>query len=127
EVCNLTPNPQQPYAGSSAFAHKAGLHASAVVRRSDLYEHVDPSVVGNVRHLVVSELSGRATITVKARELGVELGEDHDLGAVISNVKELEHLGYHFEAADASFELLLRRSTGWQQEYFQIESFRVIV
>jgi 2-isopropylmalate synthase len=128
EVANHTPNPQQPYVGSSAFAHKAGLHASAVARRRDLYEHIDPSLVGNVRHLVVSELAGRSTIVVKARELGVDLGEgDRTITGVIRRVKELEHLGYHFEAADASFELLLRRTMGWDQEFFQIESFRVIV
>ena len=128
EISNVTPNPQQPYVGSSAFAHKAGLHASAVVRRRDLYEHVDPILVGNVRHLVVSELSGKATISVKAKELGVDLGDgDRTITGVIKRVKELEHLGYHFEAADASFELLLRRATGWEQEFFQIESFRVII
>ncbi len=127
EISNLTPNPQQPYVGTSAFAHKAGLHASAVARRRDLYEHIDPLLVGNVRHLVVSELSGKATITVKARELGVDLQEEKTVGGVIRKVKELEHLGYHFEAADASFELLLRRASGWEQEFFSIESFRVIV
>jgi 2-isopropylmalate synthase len=128
EQCNLTPNPQQPYVGTSAFAHKAGLHASAVVRRRDLYEHVDPDLVGNIRHLVVSELAGRATIVVKAQELGVDLPEgDKTLSGVIRRVKDLEHLGYHFEAADGSFELLLRRATGWEQQFFSIESFRVIV
>jgi 2-isopropylmalate synthase len=128
EICNLTPNPQQPYVGTSAFAHKAGLHASAVIRRRDLYEHVDPDLVGNVRHLLVSELAGRATITVKAKELGVDIEDDgKTVGGVIRRVKELEHLGYHFEAADASFELLLRRATGWEQAFFSIESFRVII
>ena len=128
EIANVTPNPQQPYVGSSSFAHKAGLHASAVVRRRDLYEHVEPELVGNVRHLVVSELSGKATISVKARELGVDIADgDKTIGSVIRRVKDLEHLGYHFEAADASFELLLRRATGWEQEFFQIESFRVII
>ncbi len=127
EVANRTPNPQQPYVGGSAFAHKAGLHASAVARRRDLYEHIDPSLVGNIRHLVVSELAGRATILVKAGELGVDLEGDRTISGVIRRVKELEHLGYHFEAADGSFELLLRRATGWEQEFFSIESFRVIV
>lgn len=128
EVANRTPNPQQPYVGSSAFAHKAGLHASAVARRRDLYEHIDPSLVGNVRHLVVSELAGRATIVVKARELGLDIDDkDRTLSGVIRRVKELEHLGYHFEAADGSFELLLRRQMGWDQSFFRIESFRVIV
>jgi 2-isopropylmalate synthase len=127
EVSNRTPNPQQPFVGSSAFAHKAGLHASAIARRRDLYEHMDPGLVGNVRHLVVSELGGKATIVLKAQELGVEVSEERTLAGVISRVKELEHLGYHFEAADGSFELLLRRATGWEQEFFSIESFRVIV
>jgi 2-isopropylmalate synthase len=127
EVCNLTPHPQQPYVGTSAFAHKAGLHASAVVRRSDLYEHIDPGLVGNLRHLVVSELAGRSTITIKAKELGVDLESATSVADVIKRVKELEHLGYHFEAADGSFELLLRRAGRWEQEFFEIESFRVIV
>ncbi len=127
EVANQTPNPQQPYVGTSAFAHKAGLHASAVVRRRDLYEHVDPDLVGNVRHLLVSELAGKTTITVKAAELGIPLDEKSNVGGIIRHVKELEHLGYHFEAADGSFELLLRRAIGWEQEFFSIESFRVIV
>jgi 2-isopropylmalate synthase len=127
EVSNRTPNPQQPFVGSSAFAHKAGLHASGIARRRDLYEHMDPGLVGNVRHLVVSELGGKATIVLKAAELGVEVSEERTLAGVISRVKELEHLGYHFEAADGSFELLLRRATGWEQQFFAIESFRVIV
>ncbi len=127
EVANVTPNPQAPYVGTSAFAHKAGLHASAVVRRRDLYEHIDPDLVGNVRHLLVSELAGKATITVKAAELGIDLDDKSNVGGIIRQVKELEHLGYHFEAADGSFELLLRRALGWEQEFFEIESFRVIV
>jgi 2-isopropylmalate synthase len=127
EICNRTPNPQQPYVGTSAFAHKAGYHASGVARRRDLYEHSDPDLVGNVRHLLVSELAGKTTIVVKAKELGVDIEEEKTIGGVIRRVKELEHLGYHFEVADASFELLLRRATGWEHEFFTIESFRVIV
>ncbi len=127
EVANLTPNPQQPYVGTSAFAHKASFHHSAIARRRDLYEHCEPDLVGNVRHLVVSELSGRSTIVLKARELGVPVEQDSTLADVVKRVKDLEHLGYHFEVADASFELLLRRATGWEQEFFQIESFRVII
>ena len=127
EVANLTPNPQQPYVGTSAFAHKAGLHASAVVRRRDLYEHIDPDLVGNVRHLVVSELAGRRRSRSRRRSSASSSARRPHVGGVIRHVKELEHLGYHFEAADGSFELLLRRATGWEQEFFQIESFRVIV
>jgi 2-isopropylmalate synthase len=126
EVCNRSLSPHQAFVGSSAFAHKAGLHASAVARRRDLYEHIDPDLVGNVRHLVVSELAGRSTIVIKAQELGVELASDATVTGVLRHIKELEHIGYHFEAADGSFELLLRRATGWDQEFFKIESFRTI-
>lgn len=127
EVANRALDPQQAYVGSSAFAHKAGLHASAVARRRDLYEHIDPALVGNVRHLVVSELAGRSTILVKAEELGVDIDTEKTLPGLLRRVKELEHVGYHFEAADGSFELLLRRATGWEQAFFEIESFRVII
>ncbi|HVL80837.1 MAG TPA: citramalate synthase [Actinomycetota bacterium] len=126
EVCNRSLSPNQPFVGSSAFAHKAGLHASAVARRRDLYEHIEPELVGNVRHLVVSELAGRSTIVIKAQELGVDIGGERTVTGVLRHIKELEHVGYHFEAADGSFELLLRRATGWEQEFFRIESFRTI-
>ena len=127
EVSNRTPDAQQPYVGTSAFAHKGGIHASAVARRRDLYEHIEPELVGNVRHLVVSELAGKATIQLKAQELGVDIDGARSVPDLIRRVKELEHLGYHFEAADGSFELLLRKATGWEQDFFSIESFRVIV
>ncbi len=125
EIVNVAPNPQQPYVGSAAFAHKAGLHTSAIARRRDAYEHVSPDLVGNGTRFVVSELSGRSTVAFKAEELGLDLDAEA-LGRVLDELKELEHRGYHFEVADGSLELLLRRATGWQQTYFEAESFRVI-
>ena len=126
ELVNLPPMSQQPYVGRSAFAHKAGLHTSAIARRPDAYEHVEPAMVGNGTRFLVSDLSGRATIELKAKELGLEL-DGAQMRAVLDELKELEHSGYHFEAADASLELLMRRATGWRNHYFTLESFRVIV
>lgn len=126
ELVNLPPMPQQPYVGKSAFAHKAGLHTSAIARRPDAYEHVEPSLVGNGTRFLVSDLSGRATIELKAKELGLELQADQ-MAEVLGQLKELENAGYHFEAADASLELLMRRATGWRNPFFSLESFRVLV
>ena len=125
EVLNRPLNPQAPYVGSGAFAHKAGLHVSAIKRAKDAYEHVDPALVGNGTRFVVSEMAGKATIEIKAEELGLAL-EPVQLNNVILDLKRLEHEGYHFEAADASLELLMRRAGGWEQSYFRVESMRVI-
>jgi len=124
ELVNVTPNPQQPYVGTSAFAHKAGLHVSAIAKRPDAYEHVHPDAVGNGTRFVVSELAGKSTLQMKAKELGLELG-GKELGDVLDTLKHLEHRGYHFEAADGSLELLMRAAAGWRQPYFRLESFRV--
>jgi 2-isopropylmalate synthase len=126
EIVNFTPDPQAPYVGSSAFAHKAGLHVSAIARRKDAYEHVDPESVGNGTRFVVSEMAGKATIDLKAKEIGIDL-DGPALTSVIDELKRLEHEGYHFEAADGSLELLMRRATGWVQPFFELESYRVIV
>ena len=126
EIVNFTPNPQAPYVGSSAFAHKAGLHVSAIARRKDAYEHIDPDAVGNGTRFVVSEMAGKATLEIKARELGLDLSGP-ELTAVIDDLKRLEHEGYHFEAADGSLELLMRRAAGWSHDFFSLESYRVIV
>jgi 2-isopropylmalate synthase len=125
EVLNRPLNPQAPYVGASAFAHKAGLHVSAIVRAKDAYEHVDPELVGNGTRFVVSEMAGRATIQMKADELGLPM-DGPAVNQVIDDLKRLEHEGYHFEAADASLELLMRRAAGWQQDFFRVESMRVI-
>lgn len=125
ELVNIAPNPQQPFVGGSVFAHKAGLHTSAIARRSDAYEHIAPNLVGNGTRFVVSEMAGRSTLAFKAAELGLELDSDA-MGSVLDSLKRLEHEGYHFEVADASLELLLRNSTGWEQDFFDLESYRVI-
>jgi 2-isopropylmalate synthase len=125
EVLNRPLNPQAPYVGASAFAHKAGLHVSAIKRAKDAYEHVDPELVGNGTRFVVSEMAGRATIQIKAEELGLPL-DGPAVNQVVDDLKRLEHEGFHFEAADASLELLMRRATGWQQDFFRVESMRVI-
>ncbi len=125
EVLNRPLNPQAPYVGTSAFAHKAGLHVSAISRAKDAYEHVDPELVGNGTRFVVSEMAGRATIQIKAEELGLPL-DGPAVNQVVDDLKRLEHEGYHFEAADASLELLMRRAAGWEQDFFRVESMRVI-
>ncbi len=125
EVLNRPLNPQAPYVGTSAFAHKAGLHVSAIKRAKDAYEHIDPELVGNGTRFVVSEMAGRATMEIKAQELGLDL-DGPAVNQVIDDLKRLEHEGYHFEAADASLELLMRRSAGWEQSFFRVESMRVI-
>ncbi|MDJ0770922.1 MAG: citramalate synthase [Ilumatobacter sp.] len=125
ETLNRAVDPQAPYVGSSAFAHKAGLHVSAIARAKDAYEHVDPLLVGNDTRFVVSEMAGRATIQMKADDLGLDL-DGPAVNQVIDDLKRLEHEGYHFEAADASLELLMRRTAGWEQDFFRVESMRVI-
>ncbi len=124
ELVNISLAPHHPYVGSSAFTHKAGLHTSALARRPDAYEHTNPNLVGNRTRMVVSELSGKASILSKAEELGLEI-DDEFARRIIERIKELEHEGYHFEAADGSFELLVREMSGWHQSFFELESFRV--
>ena len=126
ELVNFAADPQQPYVGTTAFAHKAGLHTSAIARRRDAYEHVDPELVGNGTRFLVSEMSGRSTIELKADQLGIEMDGD-TLGEIVETLKELEYAGYHFEVADASLELLMRAAAGWTQDYFTLESFSVNV
>ena len=128
EVTNVPPASRQPYVGTSAFAHKAGLHASAIKVDPDLYQHMDPVGVGNDMRLLVSDMAGRASIELKGRELGYDLSEDRDLVTrVTDRVKAMEQTGYTFEAADASFELLLAEEVeGRRPQYFDVESWRVI-
>ena len=128
EVVNLTPSTHQPYVGVSAFAHKAGLHASAIKVDPDLYQHIDPERVGNTMRMLVSDMAGRASVELKGKELGYDLSADRDLvGRVVAKVKEQENLGYTYEAADASFELLLRDEVhGGRERFFTLESWRTI-
>ena len=125
ELVNLPPHPADPYVGSSAFAHKGGLHTSALGKVGGAsYEHIDPALVGNRTRVLVSDLGGRAGMTMKATEFGLEL--DSRAAAELSErLKVLEAEGYVFEAADASLELLMRRSSGWEQDFFSVEAYRV--
>jgi 2-isopropylmalate synthase len=126
EVANIAPDAHQPWVGASAFAHKAGLHVSAIKADPDLYQHCDPAIVGNDMRLLVSELAGRATIELKGRALGLEPDRE-TVGRVIERVKDLESVGYSFEAAEASFELLLLEEMGQRPHFFDLDSWRVIV
>ncbi len=126
ELLNFTPDPDQPYVGRNAFAHKGGMHVAGVTADPATFEHIDPGVVGNSREVLISELSGKGTVHSRAREAGLELSDD-DATRVIERVKSLEHRGYHYEAADGSFELLLRKETGAYEPLFRLESWRAIV
>ena len=129
EITNISPFARQPYIGASAFAHKAGLHASAIKIDPDLYQHIDPTLVGNDMRMLISDMAGRASIELKGRELGFRLeGQSDLLSRVTNRVKSAEAEGYTFDAADASFELLLREEVdGERLAYFDVESWRVIV
>ncbi len=130
EIANVAPDTHQAYAGAAAFAHKAGLHASAIKVDPLLYNHVDPSVVGNDMRILVTEMAGRASVELKSRELGLDLtGRPDTLAKVTERVKDLEAAGWSFEAADASFELLVRGelADGEIARPFTLESYRVLV
>jgi len=128
ELANRKPWDAQPYVGDSAFAHKGGMHVSAVLKHPETYEHIDPQAVGNRRRVLVSELAGKSNILWKAREFGIDL--DHDTPAtrrILDRLKALEDEGFQFEGAEASFELLVERALGRYTPYFELEAYRVIV
>src|SRR5690606_11429026 len=128
EIANLAPDTHQAYVGAAAFAHKAGLHASAIKVDPVLYNHIDPAIVGNDMKILVTEMAGRASVELKSRELGVDLADHPDvLTRVTKRIKDLEASGWSFEAADASFELLVRGELGQTVTPFALESYRVIV
>jgi 2-isopropylmalate synthase len=124
ELCNMTPNPDRAYVGRNAFSHKAGMHAAGVAADASTFEHLDPATVGNERDILASELSGKATIRSQAERAGLEL-DDAAATRAVEELKQREHRGYHYEAAQASFELLLRREAGVYEPLFELESFRV--
>jgi 2-isopropylmalate synthase len=126
ELLNRAPDPRQPYVGRFAFAHKGGLHVAGVREDASTFEHVDPAMVGNERDLLISELSGRGTVAEKASAARIGL-DDAGAARLAERVKELEHEGYHFEAADGSFELLMRKEAGEYEPLFRLESWRCIV
>lgn len=128
ELANIHPDAHQPFVGMSAFAHKGGIHASGVKSESRTYEHIRPDLVGNIQRIVVSELSGKSTITLKAKEMGFDLDAQPDqLRDILKQIKDLEHVGFQFEAADGSFEILVRKALGTHKQFFKLESFRVIM
>ena len=125
ELANITPMPRQPYVGRSAFAHKGGLHVSAIQRDSRTYEHIDPALVGNDRRVLLSELAGQSNIVYKAREFGLDIDpKDEKIGNLLAELKRLEGQGYVFDGADASFELVMLRGLGLEREHFRLVSFR---
>jgi 2-isopropylmalate synthase len=126
ELTNTLPDPDQPFVGRNAFAHKGGMHVAGVQADARTFEHMDPALVGNSRDVLISELSGKGSVLSRAEGAGIDLDADAAKRAV-EHIKEREHRGYHYEAADASFELLLRREAGEYHSLFRLESFRVIV
>ncbi|MFH5885663.1 citramalate synthase [Halalkalibaculum sp. DA3122] len=128
ELANVSPDIRQPYVGRSAFAHKGGIHVNAIMKNEQTYEHVVPEKVGNRRRVLVSDLSGKSNVYYKSDELGIELDKHgDDAPQIVQKLKELENQGYQFEAAEASFELLVKKMTEPWEEYFALEGFRIIV
>jgi len=128
EVSNMKQRNDQPYSGSSAFAHKGGVHINAVMKNPKTYEHIDPELVGNRRRILVSELAGKTGMLIRAKELELDLSkEDPKTKKILALVQKLEHQGYHFEAAEASFELLMKRALKKYKKFFELEGFRVVV
>jgi 2-isopropylmalate synthase len=126
DLCNMASDPDRAYVGRNAFAHKAGMHAAGVAADARTFEHIDPALVGNERDILASELSGKATIRSQAERAGLPM-DDEAAARAVERLKQREHEGYHYEAAPASFELLLRREAGSYEPLFKLESFRVVV
>ena len=126
EMANLNPNPRLPWVGAAAFSHKGGQHVNAVQKLQRSYEHIDPALVGNSRHVLMSELAGKSNIIMKARELGFDVSkETPELNAMLKKVKQLEHEGYEFEAADGSLALLIRRELRHESKPFAVDAYHV--
>jgi len=128
EVCNVKHQDNQPFVGYSAFAHKGGVHIDAMLKNPKTYEHLDPHLVGNRRRILVSELAGKTPIVLKAQEMQMKLDKKSpEAKKVLKLLQDLEHQGYQFEAADASFELLLKRAFKKYKRFFELDSFKVVV
>lgn len=126
EIANLVQHNNQPFVGQSAFAHKGGIHVSAVLKHPETYEHLAPEAVGNKRRILVSELSGASNLIGKAEEFGVDFSDKAFTRELIQNIKEMEYEGYQFEGAEASLELLVKKATGEYTPYFQVDSFKIL-
>jgi len=128
EIANLRHFKRQPYVGDSAFAHKGGMHVSAIIKNPMTYEHILPEDVGNARRVLISDLAGRGSILKKAEEFGITLSSDSlQIREIIEKLKDLENQGYQFEGAEASFELLVKKALGLHRNFFDLIEFRVIV
>jgi 2-isopropylmalate synthase len=128
ETANLVPLNTRPYVGKSAFAHKGGIHVSAIMKLPRAYEHIDPALVGNHRRVLVSDLSGKSNVVYKAKELGIDLNVNgSDSRQIVTRIKDLEEQGYQFDVADGSFKILLEKFTEQFKPYFELESFRVTI
>jgi len=128
EVSNMKQKSDQPYVGSSAFAHKGGVHINAVMKNPKTYEHIEPNLVGNHRRILVSELAGKTGVLVRARDLELDLNKDDpNTKKILKLIQKLEHEGYQFEAAEGSFELLMKRSLKKYKKFFELEGFRVVI
>jgi len=127
EIANQAPVSSQPFVGRNAFSHKGGMHVHGVSKIPVAFEHIKPEMVGNTREILISELSGKKSVILKAKEFGVELESDSkSVGKILNIIQNLEHKGYQFEAADGSFELMVREITGAKKKFFTLESFRVL-
>ena len=126
ETANLAPDPGMPYVGEKAFAHKGGIHVSAIARDPRTYEHIAPELVGNKRRILISDMAGRASISEKLKDFGIDVDSDESK-AIVERIKALEAEGYQFEGADASFELLVRRFKGEMEAPFKVTGFRVFI
>ncbi len=127
EILNRPPEQQAPYVGETAFATKAGIHASAILKNPDTYEHIPPEKVGNVRHVLVSDQAGRSNLKAQLARFGIEVPDDEKVARLLAEVKEREAAGYAYDTAEASLELLLRRALGLVPEFFDVESYKVLV
>jgi 2-isopropylmalate synthase len=128
ELANLRPDPKAPFVGRSAFAHKGGMHANAAQKIARSYEHIEPALVGNRTRVLVSDMAGRSSLVLKAREFGLELDEKSpEMKGLVDELKDREFRGYEYEAADASFKLLVARKLGHRKEFFTVEGYRVSV
>jgi 2-isopropylmalate synthase len=128
EIANVAPHIHQPYVGTSAFAHKGGIHVDAINKCPETYEHIDPELVGNHRRLLVSELAGKATILKKASQYNIKLDKNSpEVTKILKILKKMEDEGYQFEGADASFELLIKKNIGLHKSFFELKGFRVII
>jgi 2-isopropylmalate synthase len=128
EISNMKQRNDQPFVGSSSFAHKGGVHINAVMKNPKTYEHIEPSLVGNRRRILVSELSGKTAVLIRAKDLEFDLKKDDpNTRKILDLVQKLEHQGYHFEAAEASFELLMKRALKKYKKFFELEGFRVVI